>query len=116
MAKRMKYSSYIMLVRKELYGKNCISYICIANTEACDKLSVKNKNYIDFKIRLDTYINKLLSEEKELREIAYGHKLDSIPNTLSHTLRKRYPEISSSLKARRKFLLDYANYMKARKQ
>lgn len=116
MAKRMKYSSYIMLVRKELSKENYISYICIANTEAWAKLAAKNKNYIDYEIKLNSYINKLLSEEKKLREIAYGHKIDNMPNTLSHTLRKRYPEISSSLKARRKFLLDYANYMKARKQ
>ena len=113
----MKYSSYIMLVRKELSVENSIHYICIANTEACSKLAVKNKNYIDFKIRLAAYINKLLlKEEKKLREIDYECKLDEIPTTLNHTLRKRYPEIYCSLKARRKFLLDYANYMKARKQ
>lgn len=116
MAKRMKYSSYIMLVRKELSIENCISYICVANTEAYNKLAAKNKNYIDYEIRLYSYINKLLSEEKKLREIAYGRKLDKFPNTLSHTLRKRYPEIYCSIQAREKFLLDYANYMKARKQ
>lgn len=116
MAKRMKYSSYIMLVRKELYGKNCISYICVANTEAWSKLAAKNKNYIDYEIKLSSYIQKLFQEEKKLRELVYGCKIDHMPNTLSHTLRKRYPEIPNSLKARRKFLLDYANYMKARKQ
>lgn len=116
MAKRMKYSSYLMLVRKEISSKTPISYICIANTEAYNKLAVKKKNYIDYKIRLDTYIKKLLSEEKKLKEIAYYSKLDKFPNTLSRVLRKRYPEISNPLQARRKLLLDYANYMKARKQ
>lgn len=116
MAKRMKYSSYLMLVRKELSIKTPISYICIANTEVCDKLEVKNKNYIDYKIRLRAYIKKLLSEEKKMREIAYNHKLDKFPNTLSHLLRRRYPEVSCSIQARKKLLLDYANYMKARKQ
>lgn len=116
MAKRMKYSSYIMLVRKELSSKNHISYICIANTEAWAKLAAKNKNYIDYEIRLDAYINKLLSEEKKLREVFYNRKLADIPTTLGHLLRKHYPEISCPLQARRKLLLDYANYMKARKQ
>lgn len=117
MAKRMKYSSYIMLVRKELSVKNYISHICTANTEAWSKLAAKNKNYIDYEIRLNSYLNKLLSEEeKKLRELAYGHKLADMPKTLVHTLRKRYPEISNSTQARKKLLLDYANYMKARKQ
>lgn len=116
MAKRMKYSSYIMLVRKELSKENYISYICIANTEVCNKLSAKKKNYIDYKNKLNSYIQKLFQEEKKLRELAYGCKIDNMPNTLSHLLRKRYPEISCSIQARRKLLLDYANYMKARKQ